>query len=206
MPGLDQKAARRLADEVRAAIAEPCTIDGVSIDVNASIGIAVAPEHGTGDSVLLKRADMAMYAAKSAHSGVENYDHERDEYSPRRLALASRLRAAIESGEMLLHYQPQIDTATGRVVGAEALVRWQHPEYGLVPPAEFVPIAEQSGAISELTHWVLETAVHQLAEWRETGIDIGDLGQRLDAQPAGLVGRRQHRPAARTHTTCPRAR
>jgi len=173
VPGLDETAAVELAKRIREAIKEPCTLDGVSIEVDASIGISVAPDHGTDDSVLLKRADMAMYAAKSAHTGVELYDRERDEYSPRRLALASRLRSAIENGEMLLHYQPQIAAATGAVVGAEALIRWQHPEYGLVPPIEFIPIAEQSGAIGQLTQWVLETAVKQLAEWRRQGLRIG---------------------------------
>ena len=173
VPGIDEEAAIELACRIREAIKEPCTLDGVSIEVDASIGIAVSPAHGTDDSVLLKRADMAMYAAKSAHTGVELYDRERDEYSPRRLALASRLRSAIESGEMLLHYQPQTNAATGEVVGAEALIRWQHPEYGLVPPMEFVPIAEQSGAIGQLTQWVLESAVGQLAEWRRQGLRIG---------------------------------
>jgi diguanylate cyclase (GGDEF)-like protein len=173
VPGLDDKAAVELAHRIRKAIKEPCTLDGVSIEVDASIGIAVAPEHGTDDSVLLKRADMAMYAAKSAHSGVEIYDRERDEYSPRRLALASRLRTAIHGGEMLLHYQPQVLAATGEIVGAEALIRWQHPEYGMVPPIEFIPIAEQSGLIGELTRWVLETAIKQLADWRRQGLDIG---------------------------------
>ena len=173
IPGLDDEAAVELAHRIRKAIKEPCTLDGVSIEVDASIGIAVAPEHGTDDSVLLKRADMAMYAAKSAHSGVEIYDRERDEYSPRRLALASRLRSAIHGGEMLLHYQPQVVAATGDVVGAEALIRWQHPEYGMVPPIEFIPIAEQSGLISELTRWVLESAIDQLADWRRQGLNIG---------------------------------
>jgi diguanylate cyclase (GGDEF)-like protein len=173
IPGINADEAVDLAHKIRAAIKEPCTLDGVSIEVDASIGIAVSPSHGTDDSVLLKRADMAMYAAKSAHTGVELYDRERDEYSPRRLALASRLRTAIENGEMLLHYQPQTLAATGQVIGAEALIRWQHPEYGLVPPMEFVPIAEQSGAIGQLTQWVLETAVGQLAEWRKQGLRIG---------------------------------
>jgi diguanylate cyclase (GGDEF)-like protein len=172
IPGLDTAGALELAQRIRAAIAAPCTLDGVSVDVDASIGIAVGPEHGTNDSVLLKRADTAMYAAKSARSGVEIYDSERDEYSPRRLALASRLRSAIENDEMVLYYQPQVDIATGAIVGAEALIRWQHPEYGLVPPVEFVPIAEQSGAIGELTQWVLDNAVAQLAEWRDCGLEV----------------------------------
>ena len=139
-------------------------------------------------------ADMAMYAAKSAHSGVEVYDAQRDEYSPRRLALASRLRTGIDSGEMVLHYQPQIDAKTGRAVGAEALIRWQHPEYGLVPPMEFVPIAEQSGAIMQLTQWVLENAIAQLAEWRDIGLDIGisinaSMRNLLDASVAEGISR-----------------
>jgi diguanylate cyclase (GGDEF)-like protein len=173
VPGLDEEAAVALAQRIREAIKEPCTLDGVSVEVDASIGIAVSPAHGTDDSVLLKRADMAMYAAKSAHTGVELYDRERDEYSPRRLALASRLRSAIENGEMLLHYQPQLNAVTNKIDGAEALIRWQHPEYGLVPPMEFVPIAEQSGAIGDLTLWVLDTAISQLVKWRASGIDIG---------------------------------
>jgi diguanylate cyclase (GGDEF)-like protein len=194
VPGLDVDGAVALAARIRSAIAEPCTLDGVSVDVNASIGVAVAPDHGVTDSVLLKRADMAMYAAKSAHSGIEVYDAQRDEYSPRRLALASRLRSAIENGEMLLHFQPQVDTATGSVVGAEALIRWQHPEYGLVPPVEFVPIAEQSGAISELTQWVLDNAIAQLAEWRDNGIEVGisvnvSMRNLLDATVAESISR-----------------
>ena len=194
IPGLDVEGAIALAARVREAIAEPCTLDGVSVDVNASIGIAVAPDHGVTDSVLLKRADMAMYAAKSAHSGIEVYDAQRDEYSPRRLALASRLRSAIENGEMLLHFQPQVDARTGSVVGAEALIRWDHPEYGLVPPVEFVPIAEQSGAISELTQWVLDNAIAQLAEWRDEGIEVGvsvnvSMRNLLDASVAESIAR-----------------
>ena len=173
VPGLDETAAVDLARRIREAIKEPCTLDGVSVEVDASIGIAVSPDHGTDDSVLLKRADMAMYAAKSAHTSVELYDRERDEYSPRRLALASRLRSAIENGEMVLYYQPQLNAVTNKIDGAEALIRWQHPEYGLVPPMEFVPIAEQSGAIGDLTLWVLDTAIGQLSKWRADGLDIG---------------------------------
>jgi diguanylate cyclase (GGDEF)-like protein len=173
VPGLDATAASELASRIRSEIRKPCTLDGVSLQVDASIGVAAAPEHGDDDSVLLKRADMAMYAAKSSHTGVEVYDHERDEYSPRRLALASKLRDAIATSQLVLHYQPQVDAASGNVVGVEALVRWQHPELGLVPPLEFVPIAEQSGLIGELTIWVLTNAVRQLAAWRDAGLRIG---------------------------------
>jgi diguanylate cyclase (GGDEF)-like protein len=161
-------AARRLWD----AVARPCSLDGVDLDVEASIGIAVAPEHGGDGTALLKRADMAMYAAKRGRSHIEFYDADRDEYSPRRLALASQVRAAVDNGQLELHYQPQVDLATGKVVAVEALSRWRHPEYGLVPPDEFIALAEQSGAIATLTHWALETAVRQLMQWRAAGYDL----------------------------------
>ena len=160
-----------VARTIRSAIAVPCDVDGVSIDVDASIGIALAVEGGPDETVLLKRADMAMYAAKSAGSGIEAYDPVRDEYSPRRLALASELRNAIERDELVLNYQPQV-TVDGDLVGVEALVRWMHPEYGLVMPDEFIHLAEQSGAIVELTEWVLKAALDQLAVWREHGLTL----------------------------------
>ncbi|MBV9292694.1 MAG: bifunctional diguanylate cyclase/phosphodiesterase, partial [Frankiales bacterium] len=173
VPDYDHAAAEELGRQIRLAIAAPCQLDGVSIEVDVSIGIAVAPDDGTDASVLLKRADMAMYAAKSTHSGVQLYDEERDEYSPRRLALASRLRTAIQTGELVLYYQPQISADSGLATCAEALVRWQHPDYGLVPPSEFVPIAEQTGAIQELTAWVLGESIRQLARWKRDGLELG---------------------------------
>ena len=160
-----------IARSIRAAIASPCDVDGVSIDVDASIGVALAVDGGPDETVLLKRADMAMYAAKSAGSGVEAYNSERDEYSPRRLALASELRAAIEQGQLVLNYQPQV-TATGELVGVEALVRWLHPDYGLVMPDEFIHLAEHSGTIVQLTEWVLTTALDQLAVWQTFGMTL----------------------------------
>jgi diguanylate cyclase (GGDEF)-like protein len=163
--------ALEIARTIRAAIAMPCIVDGVSIDVDASIGVALAIDNGPDETVLLKRADMAMYAAKSAGTGVEAYDPVRDEYSPRRLALASELRAAIEHGQLMLNYQPQV-TADGDLVGVEALVRWMHPEYGLVMPDEFIHLAEHSGAIVEMTAWVLTTALDQLAVWQEHGLPL----------------------------------
>jgi diguanylate cyclase (GGDEF)-like protein len=169
LPETDHEAARAAAQRLWDAVARPCSLDGVDVDVEASIGIAVAPEHGDDGTVLLKRADMAMYAAKRGHTRIEFYDADRDEYSPRRLALASQVRAAIDNGQMELHYQPQIDVSTGRMVAVEALSRWRHPDYGFVPPDEFIALAEQSGAIATLTHWALETAVTQLVQWRDAG-------------------------------------
>jgi diguanylate cyclase (GGDEF)-like protein len=172
VPGVGVAAAMALGQRIREAVGRPCVVDGVTVDVDASIGVAVAPLHGRDDSALLKRADMAMYAAKSTAAGVELYDSERDEYSPRRLALASQLRQAIARDELVLHYQPQVCTATGRVTGMEALVRWRHPVYGSVSPAEFIPLAERSGVIADLTVWVLRTALRQVARWRDEGMPL----------------------------------
>jgi diguanylate cyclase (GGDEF)-like protein len=157
-----------IANTIRNAMAAPCVLDGLGIDIDGSFGIAFAPLHGDEESVLLKRADMAMYAAKSAGSGVEIYDNERDEYSPRRLALATELRAAIARNELVLHYQPQIND-TGAVCGVEALVRWQHPRFDTVTPDEFIPLAEHSGAIIPLTRWVLREALQQQLAWHRRG-------------------------------------
>ena len=163
--------ALEVARTIRGAIAMPCDVDGISIDVDASIGVALAADGGLDETVLLKRADMAMYAAKSAGTGVEAYNSDRDEYSPRRLALASELRTAIEQGQLVLNYQPQV-TANGELVGVEALVRWLHPEYGLVMPDEFIHLAEHSGTIVQLTEWVLTTALDQLAVWQTFGMTL----------------------------------
>jgi EAL domain-containing protein (putative c-di-GMP-specific phosphodiesterase class I) len=114
---------------------------------------------------------MAMYAAKSAGTGVEAYDPARDEYSPRRLALASEIRSAIERDQLVLNYQPQV-AVDGELIGVEALVRWLHPEYGLVMPDEFIHLAEQSGTITQLTEWVLTTALDQLSVWQTFGMTL----------------------------------
>jgi diguanylate cyclase (GGDEF)-like protein len=181
-----------IARAIRSAIALPCVVDGVGIEVDASLGVVICAHPGLDETVLLKRADMAMYAAKSAGSGVEAYDSTRDEYSPRRLALASELRAAIDRGQLLLNYQPQV-TTDGDLVGVEALVRWLHPEYGLVMPDEFIHLAEHSGGIVPLTAWVLTTALDQLTAWEETGLTLSmsvnvSMRNLLDAHIVDLVG------------------
>jgi EAL domain-containing protein (putative c-di-GMP-specific phosphodiesterase class I) len=114
-----------------------------------------------------------MYAAKREHSTVVVYDPEHDYHSKRHLALTADLRTAIKNGQLTVHYQPKIAAGTGRTVGAEVLVRWRHPEHGVIAPDEFIPIAEQSGLIAPLALWVLETSLDQCAEWRSKGLDIG---------------------------------
>ena len=160
--------AERLADAVR----EPVTVDELSLEIGVSIGIAVAPEHGGDASTLLQRADVAMYEAKGARQSVALYSAERDTYSPKRLALAAELRQALDQGDILVYHQPKADLATGRVVGTEALVRWRHPEHGLLGPDEFIPVAEHTGIIAGLTTHVLREALAQCREWNDAGHEL----------------------------------
>ena len=121
---------------------------------------------------LLRRADVAMYTAKEDRTGRALYSSDRDHYSAERLALAGRLRRGIADGELELHYQPQVDLATGEVVGVEALLRWNYPGRGLVSPDEFIPVAERTELIRPLTSFVFTTAIAQAAEWRRAGHDL----------------------------------
>jgi len=161
-----------LAKRVQEALRRPFAIGGVTVELDASIGIALAPEHARNVTTLIQRADVAMYAAKRAGSGIETYAADRDPHSPERLALGGELRRAIAGDELELHYQPKVELASGTVTGVEALVRWRHPQRGLLPPNEFIPLAERTGAIAPLTHWVLDAALAQCAAWRRTGVDL----------------------------------
>jgi diguanylate cyclase (GGDEF)-like protein len=164
--------AAALAGRLQDALARPFTLNGVVAVLDASIGIAHCPEHGTDVHTLVQRADVAMYDAKRSRTSIETYSPERDPYSAERLQLLGELRAAIGAGELVLHYQPKVDVVSRRVVGVEALVRWQHPVHGLLPPAEFVPLAERTGAIGDLTRWVLDNALAQARVWRDAGLDL----------------------------------
>jgi diguanylate cyclase (GGDEF)-like protein len=174
LPGATTEGAGAVADKLRAELQQPLSIDGVALDLDASIGIAVYPEHGSDAAQLLQHADVAMYMAKQAHVGFLAYDPAVDQHSPRRLALLGGLRRALERGELVLHYQPKADLGSGAIRGVEALVRWQHPEYGLLGPGEFIPLAERTGLIHPLTHWVLDAALEQAARWRhaELGLSV----------------------------------
>jgi diguanylate cyclase (GGDEF)-like protein len=161
-----------VATRVHAALARPFVVAGVAVELGGSIGIALQPDHGDDVSMLLRRADVAMYQAKRAGTGIETYDPGRDPYSAERLQLLSELRHGIDHDELVLHFQPKVALATQRVVGVEALVRWQHPERGLLGPGDFLAIAERTGLIADVTRWVLDAAVRQCAEWRERGTDL----------------------------------
>jgi diguanylate cyclase (GGDEF)-like protein len=170
----DRAAAVELAGRLQNALERPFTVNGVVAVLDASIGIAHCPDHGTDVNLLVQRADVAMYDAKRGRTRIETYSEERDPYSAERLQLLAELRSAIQSGQLVLHYQPKITLADGgeRVTGVEALVRWNHPTRGLLPPSEFVPLAERSGAIGDLTRWVLDTALRQCRAWRDAGLDL----------------------------------
>jgi len=133
----------------------------------------VYPDHATDADSLTQRADVAMYQAKRSGSGHAIYRAELDRSSLRRLTLLSELRQGLESNEFLLHFQPMIDVETGRPVRAEALVRWLHPKHGLMPPDEFIELAEVSGFIQPLTHWVLDRAIASAATWWAAGHRVG---------------------------------
>ena len=140
--------------------------------VQASIGVVLYPTHGMDALTLLRRADVAMYNAKESHQGYMLYDPAYDTYSPQRIAFIGALREAITNNELKLYYQPKVELQTGKVYSVEALVRWQHPEFGLVPPDQFIPLAEQTGLIAPLTLWVLETAIRQCHAWSQVGLEL----------------------------------
>ena len=172
LPGATAEGASAVADKLRTVLQQPLTIDGVALDLDASIGIAVYPEHRTDAAELLQHADVAMYMAKQAHVGFLVYDPTVDQHSPKRLALLGGLRRALERDELVLHYQPKADLGSGAVHSVEALVRWQHPDHGLLGPGEFIPLAERTGLIHPLTHWVLNAALDQAARWQRGGLRL----------------------------------
>ena len=161
--------ATAVAAKLRAALEAPFHVEGIDLDVEASVGVVVSGGHGQDAATLLQRADVAMRAAKTQNLGVSVYDPAVDEHSPAKLALFGDLRRALDRGELVLHYQPQVGISTGEVVGVEALVRWQHPERGLVFPDEFIPFAEHTGLIGPLTRHVLDTACAQARTWSDAG-------------------------------------
>jgi diguanylate cyclase (GGDEF)-like protein len=166
LEGLPHRGAvAELAGRLQDALREPIALHGVAIELEASIGVALYPDHGTTVSALLKRADVAMYEAKRGRHGVVTYTPDRDPYSADRLSLLAELRRAIEHDELVLHYQPKVALPGGEVIGVEALVRWQHPTRGLLAPDQFVPLAEHTGAIADLTRWVVDKALAQQREW-----------------------------------------
>jgi EAL domain-containing protein (putative c-di-GMP-specific phosphodiesterase class I) len=155
------------------ALEQPMALDGLDIEVTGSLGVALAPAHADEPAALLKRADMAMYDAKTSTRGLRLYEPELETNTPRRLTLVSELRAALQNGGIEVHVQPKARLSSGDVVSVEALVRWDHPELGDVSPVEFIPLAERTGLIGKLTSLVLDTTLAACAGWRAAGHDLG---------------------------------
>jgi diguanylate cyclase (GGDEF)-like protein len=170
--GSSEHAARMVAGKIIKALEEPMVIDGQSMDMAASIGIAHFPVHGEDPSALMRAADVAMYEAKRTKSGFAVYDPAHDERRQEFLTLLGELRRAVEAGELVLHYQPKMSLGEGRVTAVEALVRWRHPQRGFIDPAQFIPFAEQTGYISAITRWVLGKAIEQCGVWERIGLRI----------------------------------
>ena len=180
---------------VRDALIETFHLDDVLLQLEASIGVALHPKHGAEVGSLMRRADVAMYLAKETRSEIEVYDPARDRHSTNRLGLLAALRHAIDSGALDLHYQPKVGPLSSGLVGMEALVRWDHPERGPIPPDEFIPLAETSGLMHRLTEYVVDRALAQVAEWRKQGLDV--------AMAVNVSARDLHGTRARARR-CPR--
>lgn len=171
LPNTDEEGATYVATKLIEAISTPCQIDGHELITTPSIGIALYPLDGDSFEVLSKNADAAMYQVKQGgRNGFRFYTPEMQAHSSRNLMLANALRHALARNELELHYQPQLSMLDGRVIGAEALLRWRHPELGIVSPGEFIPIAEGGGMIIPIGEWVLRTAARQLKDWMNRGI------------------------------------
>lgn len=161
--------ASRVAKKILTAFETPIEVRGSVFDVSPSIGIALFPQHGDDAESLHRRADIAMYVAKESMSGYAIYSEKTDRHRTGHLAMSQELRQAIERDQLVLHYQPKAHLRTGLVTRVEALVRWRHPEKGMISPAAFIPLAERTGLIKPMTNQILDLALRQCREWRQLG-------------------------------------
>jgi diguanylate cyclase (GGDEF)-like protein len=193
LPSANVREATRIASKLLHLLEEPVVIGQHSFAVGASIGVALFPDHGERAAQLMQRADVAMYVAKRNGNGYALYDVEEDHHNASRLAFLSELRGALDRGELALHFQPKVHLASAAVQAVEALVRWQHPQRGLILPEEYIPLSEQTGLIRPITTWVLGEAMRQCREWHAAGRDLAvsvNLSMRNlhDPQFPGTVG------------------
>ena len=168
----DIRAVDKLVDGVHRTLRKSIAIRDIHMEMAGSIGVAVYPDHGDDSHSLLRCADVAMYNAKTASSGTVYYRPQADAHSPRRLTMMSELGLAIRQDQLTLHYQPRIAIAKQICIGCEALVRWEHPKLGMIPPFEFIPLAEVSDQIQPLAHWVLRNALLQAKKWLDAGMNM----------------------------------
>jgi diguanylate cyclase (GGDEF)-like protein len=163
---------KRVIDRIRQVLEQPVVLQDLPLAIEASIGVSLYPNDGADVDTILQRADVAMYTAKRENSAYAFYDEEADHYDPRRLTLVAELRRAIEERELVLYYQPKAVLATGEIRSVEALLRWNHPERGLVLPDDFIPLAQQTGLIKPLTLYVVAEALEQCASWQAEGLTL----------------------------------
>jgi diguanylate cyclase (GGDEF)-like protein len=171
-PGIaSAEGAARLAEKLVATLTQELTIGELALEVEASVGIALHPKHGTDVETLIRHADVAMYLSKETHHPAI-YAPEHDHHTTARLTRVADLRRALERGELVVHYQVQAEAATRQARGMEALLRWRHPAYGLLGPDQFIPLAERTGLIRQLTLFVLDSTLRQCGVWRRQGLDL----------------------------------
>jgi diguanylate cyclase (GGDEF)-like protein len=183
--------ALRIATALQASLEAPVSLNGVALNVEASIGVAVMGEHAHDPDALLQHADAALAHVRSRGGRLQVYSPECDQFDASGLVLLGQVRSALERGEFIVYYQPKVDMHSRRIVGVEALVRWQHPEHGMLPPLRFIPLIEQTALVGLLTMCVLEQSLEQLVAWRGRGIDL-ELSVNLSARnliDAELPGR-----------------
>jgi len=161
-----------LAKKIKKSLSHPFVLENLTLDVQASIGAVIFPEHGKDVDTLVQRADVAMYVAKQDNLGFTIYSEKLDGHSPHRLTLMGELREAIKQDDLVLHYQPKVSCESDQLCAVEALVRWQHKNHGFMPPDDFIPLAERTGLIQDLTTWVLRKSLKQCAEWHKCGLKI----------------------------------
>jgi diguanylate cyclase (GGDEF)-like protein len=172
LPMQDQNHAEVVAEKILATLEKPFHVEGYQLFVGASIGIAVYPEHGDRVDTLLQHADVAMYVSKRSNNGYRIYNPSQDEDNMGRLELSNDLRNALNNEELMVYYQPKLDMKSGLIYGVEALIRWNHRERGFIPPDQIIYIAEHTGLIKQLTHWVLKEAISQCSHWNNHGIHL----------------------------------
>ncbi|MCZ6818146.1 MAG: diguanylate cyclase, partial [Calditrichaeota bacterium] len=179
----------RTAQKVLSVVSRPFAIDGHQLGVTCSIGVSVFPHDGSDTESLIKRADFAMYRAKNQGKGnYQHFDITVVSQAPKQASFENDLRKAIVNHELRIHFQPQVSLATGQITGVEALVRWQHPEFGLLPPSEFIPLAEESGLIVPLGEWVLRSACIQNKVWQVAGYEPLPVAINLSARQFREIG------------------